>query len=439
MATISSYVDQPGNRNHPGTAGRRSTRRALGPLAALTAAALAASLIAAPASAAAVPAPAASAHRTAPWTGAWATSPQRMTGATFADQTLRMLVHPTLGGSSVRIRLANTFGDEDVTFSAVTVARAVRAGSPDLVPGTTRPVTFRGRRTVTVKTGTQIFSDPVNLRVSYGQDLAVDLYVTGGGDAAAITGHEAAQGTQFVAAGDHAGGASAPFTGAVNSWFWLNGVDVRPARAVRGSIVALGDSITDGAYTTWNGNDRWTDRLAARLQALPTYRQYGVLNQGIGGNQVLTDRTDCCGAGTSISGLNRERDDVRRQTRVKYLILADGINDIGYNADADALIAGIRTIAKRAHRAGIKVIGATITPYGCASGCFGPEQEATRQKVNAWIRTSPTFDGVADFDAAIRDPQNPSQVLPAYQADYLHPNIAGQEAMANAIDLDLFR
>jgi lysophospholipase L1-like esterase len=362
-----------------------------------------------------------------------------MAGQTFAHQTLRMLVHPTLGGTSLRVRLANTFGDKDVTFGAVSVARAVASGSADLVGGTSRSVTFHGRRSVTVKVGTQVFSDPVQLDIAYGQDLAVDLHVTAGGDAAAITGHDGAQGTQFVAAGNQVGGTAASFTGTVNSWFWLSGVDVRPARAVRGSIVALGDSITDGAYTTWNGNDRWTDNLADRLQALPASRQFGVLNQGIGGNQILTDRTDCCGAGTSIAALERERQDVRLQTRVKYLILAEGINDIGFNADAAALIAGMRTIARRAHASGIRVIGATITPYGCDSGCFGPEQEATRQKVNTWIRTSRVFDGVVDFDAAVRDPQNPSRLLPAYQADFLHPNIAGQKAMADSINLNLFR
>jgi lysophospholipase L1-like esterase len=335
--------------------------------------------------------------------------------------------------------LANNFGDEDVTFGAVNLARAVASGAPDLVAGSSRRVTFRGRGTVTVRAGTQIFSDPVDLGVDYGQDLAVDLYVTAGGDAAAITGHDAAQGTQFVAAGNRAGATGAPFTSTVNSWFWLDGVDVRPAQAVRGSIVALGDSITDGAYTTWNGNDRWTDGLAARLQALHTRKQLGVLNEGIGGNQVLTDRTDCCGSGTSISALKREREDVLSQTRARYLILADGINDIGYHADADTLIAGMKTIVDRAHLAGIKVIGATITPYGCDSGCFSSTQEATRQEVNAWVRTSRVFDGVADFDAAIRDPQIPSQVLPAYQADHLHPNIAGQKAMADSINLDLFR
>jgi lysophospholipase L1-like esterase len=382
--------------------------------------------------------PVAAAPRPAPWTGAWATSPQREAGPAFADQTLRMLVHPTLGGSSVRIRLSNTFGAEDVTFGAVSVSRAAAAGSAELVAGTTRDVTFGGSATVTVATGTSVVSDPVRLNVAYGQDLAVDVHVTAGGDAAAITGHDAAQGTQFVAAGDQAGAAAAAFTSTVNSWFWLSGVDVRPAPGVRGSIVALGDSITDGAYTTWNGNDRWTDVLAGRLQALPADRQLGVLNQGIGGNQVLTDRTDCCGAGTSISALSRELDDVRGQTGVDYLILADGINDIGYWANTDALIAGLTTIAERAHAAGIAVIGATITPYGCDGGCFGPEQEASRQQVNEFIRTSPVFDGVADFDAVIRDPANPSRVLPAYQADALHPNIAGQRAMAESIDLALF-
>jgi lysophospholipase L1-like esterase len=368
------------------------------------------------------------------WAGAWSTSPQREAGPVFAEQTLRMLVHPTVGGSSVRLRLSNTFGEADVSFGAVGVARAVASGAADLVSGTQRRVTFRGRVSVTVRKGTSVFSDPVPLSVASGQDLAVDLYVTAGGDAAAITGHDAAQGTQFVAAGNQAGQGAAAFTGYVNSWFWLDGVDVRPAPATRGSIVALGDSITDGAYTTWNGNDRWTDVLAARLGG-----RYGVLNQGIGGNQVLTDRTDCCGAGTSISGLAREKADVRQQTGVRYLILADGINDIGYQATAPDLIAGLRTIAERAHRAGIRVIGATITPYGCDAGCFTAEQEAARKQVNAWVRATTVLDGVADFDAAIRDPEMPSQVLPAYQADHLHPNVAGQRAMAESIDLALFR
>ncbi|HEY0000285.1 MAG TPA: SGNH/GDSL hydrolase family protein, partial [Actinoplanes sp.] len=385
-----------------------------------------------PAADAAEQVPAARPAPAAPWTGAWATSPQRETGTTFADQTLRMLVHPTLGGSSVRIRLANTFGAADVTFDAVSVARAAQAGAADLVAGTTRPVTFGGQSAITVPVGAQVVSDPVNLSVSYGEDLAVDLFVTAGGDAAAVTGHDAAQGTQFVAAGNQAGSESAAFSGSLSAWYWLSGVDVRPAPAVRGSIVALGDSITDGAYTTWNGNDRWTDVLAARLQALPVQRQLGVLNQGIGGNQVLTDRTDCCGAGTSVSALTRLDDDVLEQTRAKYLIVADGINDIGYGANTDALIAGLTTIAERARAAGLTVIGATITPFGCDTGCFGTEQEASRQRVNAFIRTSEVFDGVADFDAAVRDPQDPSRVLAAYQADHLHPNVAGQKAMADS-------
>jgi lysophospholipase L1-like esterase len=384
-------------------------------------------------------APAAPATAAPPWTGSWSTSPQRETGPTFADQTLRQLVHPTLGGNTLRLRLANTYGEQDVTFDAVSIARAASAGSPELVSGTSRRVTFHGRTHVTVATGTETYSDPIDLSTAYGQNLAVDLHITRGGDAAAITGHDAAQGSQFVADGNHAGDTGTAFVSTVNSWFWLDGVDVRSGPRTRGSIVALGDSITDGAYTTWNGSDRWTDDLAARLHALPGGSRFGVLNQGIGGNQVLTDRTDCCGAGTSVAALERERTDVRQQTGARYLILADGINDIGYNADADSLIDGLATIARRAHRAGLHVIGATITPYGCAEGCFGPEQEATRQTVNTWIRTTPLLDGVADFDAAIRDPADPSQVLPAFQADHLHPNVAGQHAMADAINLSLFR
>ena len=186
MPKISTYFDEVA-----AGAGGRPDRRA-GP-----------ALLAVPAAAQpGAPAPA------APWTGAWATSPQRESGPAFADQTLRLLVHPTLGGAPLRIRLSNDFGDEAVTFGAVGVARAVAAGSPELVAGTSRQVTFRGRSTVTVPAGTHVFSDPVRLGVDYGQDLAVDLYVTDGGDAGAITGHDAAQGTQFVAAGDHAGAAA---------------------------------------------------------------------------------------------------------------------------------------------------------------------------------------------------------------------------------------
>jgi hypothetical protein len=203
------------------------------------------------------------------------------------------------------------------------------------VAGTSRPVTFHGRTHVTVATGTEIYSDPIDLSVAHGQDLTVDRHVTGG-DAAAITGHDAAQGTQFVADGSHAGGTGTAFTSMVRSWF---------------------------------GSTAWTSGPAA---------------------------------GTSIAGRKRERNDVRRQTAARYLSLADGINGIGYHADAASLINGLAPIARRAHRDGIRVIGATITPYGCDSGCFAPQQEATRQQVNAWIRSTPTFDGVADFDAATR-------------------------------------
>jgi len=410
---------------------RRPSARRFGAVVPVSAVLL--GLAIAPASAA-VPSPAAG-----PWTGSWATSPQREAGPDLQDRTLRMIVHPTLGGTALRLRFANTFGAAGVTFGRVGVARAAASGTAGLVSGTARGVTFHGAASVTVAAGARVVSDPIALPVAYGQDLAVDVHVTAGGDAAAITGHDAAQGTQFVADGDRVGGAPEAFAGSLSSWFWLDGVDVTPAPAVRGAVVALGDSITDGAYTTWNGNDRWTDDLAARLQALPARGRLGVLNEGIGGNQVLTDRTDCCGAGTSISGISREADDVLHQTRVRYLILADGINDIGYNATAPALIAGLGTLAARAHAAGIRVLGATITPYGCDSGCFSPAQEATRQAVNAWIRTTRALDGVVDFDAAIRDPADPAQVLPAYQADHLHPNIAGQKAMAAAIDLALFR
>ncbi|NLT53146.1 MAG: SGNH/GDSL hydrolase family protein [Actinomycetales bacterium] len=373
------------------------------------------------------------------WTGAWASSPQRLTGTTFTDKTLRLIVHPTTGGSALRIRLANTFGSEQVTFDRVGIALAASPSAAGLVPGSRRAVTFRGRASVTVRAGAKVVSDPVPLGVRHGQDLAVDLYLRNS-DGEAVTGHESANQGSFVADGRHVGEVSGEaFTGSLTSWYWLDGVDVVPPRGMRGSIVALGDSITDGAYSAWNGNRRWTDDLAARIQRLPVRHRHGVLNQGIGGNRILADRTDCCGSGTSVSALKRLDTDVLAQTDVKYLIIADGINDIGYNATAEDLIAGMREIVLRAKAAGLTVIGGTITPYGCDAGCFGAEQEATRQTVNTWVRTTTLLDGVADFDLAVRDPQHPDRLLPAYDSDHLHLNDAGYEAMAAAVDLRLLR
>jgi lysophospholipase L1-like esterase len=278
----------------------------------------------------------------------------------------------------------------------------------------------------------------VKLPVKYGQTLAVDLYLKSSGNGT-ITAHTSAGQGSFAAAGNHTGErAGTAFSTDLSMWYFLDGVDVKADPAVHGSVVALGDSITDGAYSTYSGNKRWTDDLAARINLLPTALRHGVLNQGIGGNRVIAFRGDCCPE--SDSALARLDRDVAAQTDARYLIIADGINDLGYGATAAGLIAGLHQVAVRAHGYGLKVIGGTITPYGCDGGCLPASEETVRQQVNHYLRTSPDFDGFADFDAAVRDPADPARTLPAYDAgDHLHLNDAGYAAMAGAVDLRLLR
>ena len=310
---------------------------------------------------------------------------------------------------------------------------ATSSSSNELVPGTSRTVTFGGKRSVVAATGGKVLSDPVPLPVSFGQTLAVDLYLKDTGEGP-VTGHVSANQSSFQAAGDHRGEISGTsFATQVTSWYYLDGVDVLPGPR-RGAVVALGDSITDGAYSAWNGSKRWPDVLASRIQALPPSQHRSVLNQGIGGNRVLAYRGDCCG--TSESAIDRLERDVLTQSGVRTLIIADGINDIGYNASGPELIAGLNTLVTRAKAAGIRVVAATITPYGCDTGCLGAQQEASRQQVNTWIRTSGVPDAVADFDAAVRDPQHPDRLQAVYDSgDHLHLNDAGYAALAGAVDL----
>jgi lysophospholipase L1-like esterase len=368
------------------------------------------------------------------WTGAWAAGQQGLVDAgPFTDTTLRLLVSPTQSGSTLRIRLANTFGSHALSINGASIAVVTTIGRPTLVPGTSRAVRFHGRPSLTLNQGTRTWSDPIRLPVRYGQTLAVDLYLADSGPGP-VTGHASAGQSSFSAVGDHRGQVDgASFTSYLSSWFYLDGVDVQPPPA-HGAVVALGDSITDGAYSAWNGNRRWPDVLAARLQQQPPTHRRSVLNQGIGGNRVLAYRGDCCG--TSESAIDRLDRDVLTQSGVRTLIIADGINDLGYHSTAPELIAGLTTLVTRAKQAGLRVVVATVTPYGCDSGCFGAEQEADRQSVNAWIRTSGVPDAVADFDAAVRDPQQPDRLGAAYDAgDHLHLNDTGYAALGNAVDL----
>lgn len=366
------------------------------------------------------------------WVSSWAASPQPLAdpSLTFENLTLRQIVHLTVGGRAVRIRLDNTFGDEAVTFASVRVGVHDAGGA--IRPGTGRVVRFGGETSVTVAQGAQALSDPVELAVAAETDLAVSIYLPG---FALATGHHNAGQSSFVSsAGDHAADASgAAYTPRLSDWFWLAGVDVLDP-SIRGAIVTLGDSITNGAFAPFNQNGRWPDILARRLLAVRR-DQRAVLNAGIDGNKLLLPR-DCCG--NSVPGLARLDRDVIVQAGVTHVLVLLGTNDIADNGSADAFIAGYKQLTAQLHAHGIEVIGGTIPPWGGFDNT--PEHEIERQKVNRWIRTARVLDGVVDFDQILRDPAVPTRMRPAFDSgDHLHPGPAGYVAMGNAIDLSLFR
>jgi lysophospholipase L1-like esterase len=366
------------------------------------------------------------------WASSWAASPQPLAdpSLTFENVTLRQIVHLSVGGQAVRVRLDNTFGDEAVSFGSVHVAVHDTNGS--IRAGTDRPVTFGGEASVTVAQGAQALSDPITLSVPAEANLAVSIYLPG---FALATGHHNAGQSSFVStAGDHAADVSgAAYTPRLSDWFWLGSVDVF-APSVRGVVVALGDSITNGAASPFNQNGRWPDVLARRLLALRRDHQRAVINEGIDGNKLLLPR-DCCG--NSVPGLARLDRDVIVNAGVTHVLVLLGTNDIADNGDPDAFIAGYRQMAAQLHARGLEVIGATIPPWGGFDNT--PAHEANRQQVNRWLRTTHVLDGVVDFDRALRDPASPTRMLAAFDSgDHLHPGPAGYVAMGNAIDLSLF-
>ncbi|MER6913398.1 SGNH/GDSL hydrolase family protein [Streptomyces sp. NPDC000594] len=365
------------------------------------------------------------------WTGTWATAPSHAVPA-LPGTSIRNVVHTSVGGHAARIRVTNRLGTAPLRIGALTVALQTPGAprSPAAVPGSLRPATFRGAASVTVPPGRDLLSDPVRLRVPAAANLLVTLYTPE--DSGPATQHRSALQTNFLARGaDHtADETGTPYTLTTTSWHYLAGVDVAGSGA-RGSVVALGDSITDGSGSTSGANRRWPDRLAARLHALPPHRRLGVLNAGIAGNRLLLD-------GTGPSVLARFDADVLSRAGVRAVIVMIGINDIkGTPAQTDpaAFTDAYRSLVARAHDRGVRVIGGTIAPYAGHSG-YTEAREAVRQSVNRFIRDGEVFDGVADFDAAVRDPGQPNRILPAYDpGDHLHFNDAGLQAMADAVDL----
>jgi lysophospholipase L1-like esterase len=384
-------------------------------------------------------APPASAGSAGRWVASWAASPvvgsvipfsDCPAGAGLTDQTVRNVVFASVGGSEVRVRVTNAFGTTPLRVGHASVA--VQADGANAVAGTLRELRFHGRRSVTVPAGRELFSDPVRLSVAALSTLLVSVYVPG--PTGPLTNHPFTAQGNFLADGDLAVASSGTAYGNTPCWMMADGVDVVPSRPVVGSVVALGDSITDTSATTGNANHRWPDFLARRLNGVhgPTM---SVVNAGLGGNRVLLPREGEPFYG--VPALDRLERDVFAQTGVRTVILLEGVNDIGFDATAPDLIAGLREIARRTHAAGLRIVGGTITPFG-GSFIETEQRNATWAAVNDWIRHSGAFDAVVDFAAATAAPGDPTTLNPTYDSgDHLHPNDAGTEAMANAIDLRL--
>ena len=376
------------------------------------------------------------------WVGTWASAPQLADEGNlppapgFADSSIRQIVHVSLGGKSIRVRFSNAFGSTPLAITSAHVA--LSAGGSRIKPTTDHALTFHGVPSVTIPPGALIYSDPLSFDLAPLSDLVITLRLAN--DPEGITTHPGARATSYLQAGDAVSAEEMPDAGRVEHWYFINGVDVL-AKKSAGVIVTLGDSITDGRNSITNGNSRWPDYLARRLQADKHTKTVGVLNEGIGGNRLLHDRL----GPNALARLDR---DVLAQSGVRWLIVLEGINDLGTRKDAAArneqpatvadILAAYEQIILRAHAHGIRVYGATI--LACeGSNYFSPVLEADRQAINNWIRTSNKFDAVIDLDAATRDSQNPSRLSPDVDSsDHLHPGDKGYKKIADEINLKLF-
>ena len=374
------------------------------------------------------------------WVGTWTTAPAPAEGAAFSNHTLRMNVRASLGGDTLRVRLSNAYGSRPLAVGAARIG--LRNTGPDIVSGSDRQLTFGGAETATIAAGALLASDPVALPLPPLGDLAISAHLPGDLPASfGITGRYSRQTNYISPPGDFTAAVAMPVGKLTDDWYFVCGVDVL-ASPETGGIVALGDSLTDANISTIDAFCRWPDQLSRRLQARAGGRPMAVMNQGLGGNRILHDvRGD--------SGLRRFDRDVLAQPGVTHAIVMLGTNDLRNRwarpeeeVTAEQMIAGLKQLAVRARTRGIKIFGATLTPYENETflvGAWTPVREGKRQAVNTWIRDGGAFDAVVDFDRALRDPAHPARMLPIYDCgDHLHPSDQGYNAMGDAIDLALF-
>jgi lysophospholipase L1-like esterase len=349
------------------------------------------------------------------------------------NQTIRNVVHLSLGGDWLRVRLSNNAGSNPLAVGAASIALA---GAGAASAGSVYPLHFSGATSILIAAGGEALSDPLPLHVSDGANLDVSVYLPGA--TGPSTQHYFAAQDNYLAAGDQTGSAMAgPFSATISCWMFVSSVDVITSARVKGTLMAYGDSITDGYLSTTNANHRYPDDLAVRFASRKGVT-LAVVNSGIIGNELLTIRPQLEFGYPAPARFAR---DALIQPGAKVVLLLEGINDIGdRSAKAEDLIPVYEQMIRQAHDVGLKIFGATLVPFAGSNAVYGgdygtPAGEAERQKVNAWIRTSCAFDGVVDFDKAVRDPSDPTRLLPAYDADHLHPNDAGYQAMANAVDI----
>ncbi len=378
------------------------------------------------------------------WVGAWATAPAAAEPGTeitgMAGRSVRNVVHTGVGGTAARITLSNLYGQSPLTITHASIALAAGPGTAAAVRGTLRPLTFRGSTRVIVPAGGQVMSDVARIAVPYGADVLVTTYAPE--PSGPVTHHPRAQQISYLAEGDRTADVTgAAYTTPTPYWRYLTALDVLSNEA-QGTVVAFGDSITDGFGSEVGANHRWPDVLAERLHEAGgrDTPRYGVVNEGISGNRLLTSRAGR--PADNPSGLSRFERDVLQRTGAKAVVIALGVNDILHSpelADRDGILAGLRTLTAQAHARGLKAIGATIMPFGGHPG-YTRAREDMRQEINAEIRAGRVFDAVVDFDEALRDDYDPRRLRADYDSgDHLHPSDKGYARMGRTLDLDTLK